>query len=77
MYRTTQDQFHKVVLHGKTIIFIITAIVAMVVEGERGSTFHEICVETEVQESCMKLTMLHGAMPTKTCFTALLHITLG
>lgn len=57
--------------------FIITVIVAMVLEVERGSTFNEICVETEVQESCTKLTMLHGAIPTETLFTAPLHISLG
>lgn len=50
--------------------FITTVIVAAVVEVERGSTFHETCLIMEVQESCRKLIMLHGAKQAETCFAA-------
>ena len=43
------NKFHKVVLHGKTLVFVTTAIVATVAEVESGSTFGETCVGTEVQ----------------------------
>ena len=44
------DQFHKVVLHGETVFFVTSAIVATVAEVESGSTFLEICLATEVQK---------------------------
>ena len=57
--KTERDQFHEVVLHGETLVFITTATVA---EVESGSTFRETCLATEVQKSFTKPTMLHGAM---------------
>ena len=44
------NKFHKVVLHGETLVFITTGIVATVAEVESGSTFGETCVATEVQK---------------------------
>ena len=43
------NKFHKVVLHGESLIFITTAIVATVAV-ESGSTFGETCLATEVQK---------------------------
>ena len=40
------NKFHKVVLHGETLVFVTTTIVA---EVESGSTFGETCLATEVQ----------------------------
>ena len=37
------------VLHGETLVFVTTAIVATVAEVESGSTFRETCLATEVQ----------------------------
>ena len=68
---TERDQFHEVVLHGETPVFITTAIAATVAEVESGSTFRETCLATEVQKSFTKPTMLlHGAMPPEICFAA-------
>ena len=36
-------------LHGETLVFVTTAIVATVAEVESGSTFGETCLATEVQ----------------------------
>ena len=44
------NKFHKVVLHGKTLVFVTTAIVATVAEVESSSTFGETCLATEVQK---------------------------
>ena len=68
------NKFHKVVLHGESLIFITTAIVATVAV-ESGSTFGETCLATEVQKvSRNHATMLHGATPVETCFaTAVAH----
>ena len=44
------DKFHKVVLHGETFVFVITAIVVTVAEVGNGSTFGETCLATEVQK---------------------------
>ena len=41
------NKFHKVVLHGETLVFVTTAIVA---EVESGYTFVETCLATEVQK---------------------------
>ena len=48
--KTEQDQFHEVVLHGETLVFITTAIVATVAEVESCSTFCETCLATGVQK---------------------------
>jgi len=61
-----RNKFHQVVLHGETLVFIATEIVANVAEVESGSTFRETCLVT-------KLTMLHGATPAETCFASSLH----
>ena len=45
--RTEQDQFHEAVLHGETLVFITTEIVATVAEVESDSTFRETCLETD------------------------------
>ena len=37
-------------LHGKTLVFVTTAIVATVAKVESGSTFRETCLATEVQK---------------------------
>ena len=37
--KTERDQFHEVMLHGETLVFITTAIAATVAEIESGSTF--------------------------------------
>ena len=71
--KTKRDQFHEVVLHGVTLVFITTATVS---EVESGSTFRETCLATEVQKSFTKPTMLHGAMPAETCLEAPLHTSL-
>ena len=44
------NKFHKVVLHGETLVFVTTAILATVAEVESGSTFDETCLATEVQK---------------------------
>ena len=41
-----------------------------VAEIDSSSTLRDTCLATEVQKSFMKLTMLHGATPAETCFTA-------
>ena len=56
------------VLHGETVVFIATAIVATVAEVESGSTFRETCLATEVQKSFTKPTMLDGVTPAETYF---------
>ena len=44
------NKFDEVVLHGETLVFVTTAIVATVAEVESGSTFGETCLATEVQK---------------------------
>ena len=44
------NKFHKVMLHGETLVFVTTAIVSIVAEVEGGSTFGETCLATEVQK---------------------------
>ena len=67
------NKFHKVVLHGETLVFVTTVIVATVAEVESGSTFGETCLATEVQKGFTKPTMLHSATPVETCFATPLH----
>ena len=50
MCNSTANKFHKVVLHGETLVFVTTAIVVTVAEVEGGSTFRETCLATEVQK---------------------------
>ena len=59
------NEFHKVVLHGETLVFITTAIVAIatVAEVESGSTFGETCLATEVQKVSRN----------RPCYTCLLY----
>ena len=47
---TYVQPYHKVVLHGETLVFVTTAIVATVAEVESGSTFRETCLATDVQK---------------------------
>ena len=54
-----KDKFHKMVLHGVTLVFTTTAIVVTVAEVENGSTFRETCLATELQNVSGKPTMLH------------------
>ena len=61
MCNSTANKFHKVMLHGETLVFVTTAIVATVAEVESGSTFGETCLATEVQIVFTKPTMLRGA----------------
>ena len=50
MCNSTANKFHKVMLHGETLVFVTTAIVATVAEVESGSTFgSETCLATKVQ----------------------------
>ena len=42
------NNFHKVVLHGETLVFVTTAIVATVAEVESGSTLRETSLATDV-----------------------------
>ena len=70
-WRTVTRPSETILLHGETLVFITTSIVAEVREG--CSTFPETCLATEIQQSFMKPTMLHGAMPAETCFAVLLH----
>ena len=58
MCNGTANKFHKVMLHGETLVLVTTATVA---EVENGSTFGETCLATEVQKCFTKPTMLHGA----------------
>ena len=44
--KTEEDQFQEVVLHGETLVFITTEIVATVAEVESDSTFRETYLET-------------------------------
>ena len=69
--KTDRDQLQEVVLHGETLVFITTAVVA---EVESVSTFRETFLATEVQTSFTKPTMSQGATPAETCFAVLLHI---
>ena len=64
-----REQFHEVVLHGE-IVFSPLRPLRAVVELESGSAFRETCVATEVRKSFTKPTMLNGATPAETCFTA-------
>ena len=50
MCNGTANKFHKVALHGETLVFVTTAIVATVAEVESGSTLSETCLVTEVQK---------------------------
>ena len=50
MCNGTANKFHKVVLHGESLVFVTTAIVATVAEVESGSTFRETRLATEVQK---------------------------
>ena len=68
-----RNKFHQVVLHGETLVFFATAIVATVAKVESGSTLRETCIATEAQKRFTKPTMLHGATPAETCFESLLH----
>ena len=68
-----QNKFHKVVLHGETLVFSPLRPLRAVAEVESGSTFHETCLAREVRKRFMKPTMLYGAAPAETCFAALLH----
>lgn len=72
--KTERDQFHEVVLHSETLVFVTTQIVATVTEVNSGSTFPETCLATEIQQSFTKPTMLHSATLAETCFAVLLHI---
>ena len=47
---TYVQPYQKVVLHGETLVFVTTAIVATVAEVESGSTFRETCLATDVQK---------------------------
>ena len=68
------NKFHKVVLHGETVVLVTTAIVATVAEVKSCSTFGETCLATEVQKvSRNQPCMLHGAEPVETCFATPLH----
>ena len=49
--KTEQDQFHEVVLHCESLVFISTEIFATVGEVESDSTFRETCLETDQQNS--------------------------
>ena len=68
-----RNKFHEVVLHRETLVFSPLRPLRAVAELESGSTFRETCLATEVQESIMKPTMLHGSRPAETCFAASLH----
>ena len=50
MCNSVANKFHKVVLHGETLVFVTTAILATVAEVESGSTFRVTCLATEVQK---------------------------
>ena len=56
--------------------FITSAMVATVAEIDSGSTLHDTCLITEVQESFTKPTILHGATPAETCFAAPSHVSI-
>ena len=44
------NKFHKVALHGETLVFVTTAIVATIADVESRSTFGETCLATEVHK---------------------------
>ena len=68
------NKFDKVVLHGETLVFVTTAIVATVAEVESGSTFGELNLSrNRSSKSFTKPTMLHGATLAETCFATPLH----
>ena len=50
MCNGTANKFHKVVLHGETLVFVTTAVAATVAKVESGSIFRETCLEREVQK---------------------------
>ena len=70
--KTERGQFHEVVLHSETLVFVTTQIVATVTEVNSGSTFPETCLATEMQQSFTK--PLHSVTLAETCFAVLLHI---
>lgn len=63
--KTEQDQFHKVVLHGKTLAFITTAIVVTTVEIESSSTLHFSwnLSRNRSSKKFHETDLLHGATP--------------
>ena len=66
------DQFQKVVLHGETLVFVTTAIVATVAEVESGSTFRETCLATVIKKvlrnrPCYKVKRLLKHVPQRRC----------
>jgi len=63
-----RDQFHHVMLHGETLVFVAHVIVVTVAKVESGSPFRETCLATEAVKSFTKPTMLHGVTPEETCF---------
>ena len=68
--KTEWDQFHEVVLHCETPVFITTAIAATVAEVESGSTFRESCLATEVQKnvkSCYMVQCLQKLVSQRRC----------
>lgn len=60
------DHFHQVVLHGENLLFITSAIIATVAEGESSFTLRETCLATEIKQSFTKPTILHLAKPAET-----------
>ena len=50
-YQPQGDHFHEVVLHGETLFFITSAIVAIAAEVGSGFTLRETCLATEVKQS--------------------------
>ena len=68
---------HEVVLHGETLVFSPLRPLLAVAQVDRGSTFRETCLATEVRKSSAKATLLHGAKPAETCFAAPLYTSFG
>ena len=68
-----RNQFHEVVLHVETLVFSPLRPFRAVAEVESGSTFRETCLATGVRKLFTKPTMLRGATPVETCFTATLQ----
>ena len=67
-----QDQFHKVVLHGETLVFITTAIAVTVAEIESSSTFLKLVSQRKFKQfsqnrSCYTVQCLLKLVPQHRC----------
>ena len=70
--KTERDQFHEVMSHGETLVFITTAIAATVAEIESGSTFLKLVSQRKLKffsrnRSCYTVQCLLKLVPQRRC----------